>query len=531
MKPAIFQSLKGYNAKRFVCDLLSGILVAIIALPLSIALGIQSGVTLQQGLLSAIIGGFIISLLSGSRFQIGGPSATFISFIIVYLGNAHIGLLGVQIATVMAGIILLLMAVLRIGGLIKYIPYPIVIGFTSGIGITLLIGQIKDFLGLNIVHSGNNIVDKVSTLLSNMNTLSWQTLFIGILTIAIIVVLPKINKRIPASFIAIIITTAITAVVGQFSDTNYGIDTINSTFGNIKAEFYFPDFKSIVNLNFGALIIPSFVIAFLASVEALFSCKVADGMTDTLTDPNAELMAQGTANIASALMGGLPVTGALARTAANIRSGATSSLSGIIQSAVLLIIFFVAMPLVGYIPMSALAGVLIIVSINMAKLRHFGRLTRFNVRDFLILAATFLLTVCKDLVFGVSGGLLVTLIVYLPQILKKSTFTVIDTAVSSAFRINTPIDNVDKLITVIRINGALTFINTHKLLRLININICAKSEILLDFNQVTNMDLSSVELLTKLSYKLSRSQQSILIIHAQARIMKQLVTGQQTFIS
>lgn len=528
MKPAIFSSLRGYNGKRFISDLMSGVLIAIIALPLSIALGIQSGVTIQQGLLTAIVGGFFISVLSGSRYQIGGPTATFIAFSLSYIANPNIGLLGLQVAMVMAGVIMLIMAVFRVGGLFRFIPYPVVIGFTSGIGITLLAGQLKDFLGMKFTANSAGFVDKMQSIFTNLDTISWTTLALGLTTVAIILILQKVHKKIPASFIALIITTVITVILGQFDSNNYGIATINSTFGNIKPEFVLPDFAAIPNLNFAHLIMPALVITFLVSMESLLSCKVADGMTRKLTDTNAELMAQGTANIACALIGGIPATGVIARTAANIRNGAESSISGIIHAVILLVIFLVAMPLVGYVPMSSLAAVIIIVAINMTKMRQFGRLLRFNAKDFLILASSFLLTVIFDLVYGVVGGLVITFIVYMPNIFRHAQFTTIDSTYKAALNIQSDIN--DMAIVIVKLAGSINFINIHRLLKTINKAIAGRREIMLDFTQADSFDLSAAELLAKLTFKLELNDQRIMIFNPKASIMRQINLSRQVLV-
>ena len=412
MKNAFITSLRGYNGEKFIKDLMSGIMVAIIALPLSIALGIQSGVTLQQGILTAIVAGFFISALGGSRYQIGGPTAAFVAIIVGYLSNPDIGFIGLQMATILAGIILLLMGTFKLGKLIKFVPYPIVIGFTTGIGITLLIGQLKDFMGLNVAINGD-FWHKLYLIGSNIGNINFASLTIGILTLLVIVLVGKHFKKLPAQFIGILFATLLVVGLSQLNP-NLNIATIGSTFGDIKAEIHFIDFTALTGVKFSAIILPAFVIAFLCAIESLLSATVADGITNTTHDSNMELIGQGVANIAAPLVGGLPATGAIARTAANIKNGAVSPVSGIIHSVALLIMFIALMPVVKFIPMTALASVLIMVSIGMANFKLFARLACQNWRDSIVLITTCALTVAFDLVVGVASGMILTFVFTLP---------------------------------------------------------------------------------------------------------------------
>lgn len=526
MKPALWSSFKGYSLSRLGKDLTSGVLVAIIALPLSIALGIQSGATLQQGIITAIIAGFIISAFGGSKVQIGGPTAAFVTIIVGYI--ASIGLLGLHMATVMAGIIMICLGLFKVGGLVKYIPYPIVIGFTSGIGVTLLIGQLADFGGIGLT-SGLNIfgsvpeffqsefVNKIANLGSNMPTINFATLGIGVLTLAIMIILPKINKKIPGAFIALIVATAVTAIIGACVQGSAGIATIGSMYPDVKAEFQLPDFASIGKLNFAKLIVPAITIAFLGSVESLLSATVADNLTNTKHNSNAELVGEGLANIASGLVGGLPATGAIARTSANIQNGGSTPIAGIIHALTLLLMFFVLMPVVKFIPMTALAAVLIVVSFNMANFRLFAKLARFNARDLIILLTTFALTIYKDLVYGVIGGLVVTFAIMSTDIFAKTKIAVIEESSDSGLE-----GMAVPKFKIIKPNRNLTFINNVKLISYCNDNIDIYAKIIIDMDNINRVDVSSLDKIAKLERDLARNHKSLSIINAKSNISMQM---------
>ena len=405
MKPELFRCLKHYDKKNLSHDLLAGLMVAIIALPLSIALGLQSGATLQTGILTAIVAGFFISLLGGSRYQIGGPTAAFVVIILGYLSDPAIGFTGLALATIGAGLLLVLLGLIRAGGLVRYIPYPIVIGFTTGIGITLLVGQVKDLTGLTMpAGAGSDFISKLSAYAQSIGTVNLWTLAVGALTIALIYLIPKLSKKLPAAFCAIIIATLVTLALDALTGGSSGIATIGSTYGDVRAEFKGIDLSGLGSLQFGKLILPAVIIAFLGAIESLLSATVADGMTGAEHNPNQELVGQGVANIASALAGGLPATGAIARTAAGINSGAKSPLTGIFHALFLLVMYLVLMPIMRYIPLTGLAAILITVSIRMASFPLFLRLTTFGVRDGIVLIVTCLLTVFFDLTYGVVGG-------------------------------------------------------------------------------------------------------------------------------
>lgn len=500
MKLELANSLKGYKAKFLINDLMSGLLVAIIALPLSIALGIQSvpgevsSNGIQAGIITAIVAGFAISAFGGSRFQIGGPTAAFVVILYNYIANVDIGILGLQFATILAGIWLILFGLLKVGNVMKYMPYPIVVGFTTGIGITLMIGQIKDFFGLNA--SGADAVEKVISYAQNISTFNWGAFLVGIIGLAIILIMQKINKKIPSAFIAIIVCTALTVLLNAVTNTQ--VPTIGTKYGNIKAEFYFINFSSLQNVKFIKLIVPSFVIAFLCMIESLLSATVADGMANTKHSSNQELLGQGVANILSPIFGGLPATGAIARTAANIKGGAKSSLSGVFHAVFILIMYFSLMGVLKFIPLAAFAAILISVAINMANFPLFVKLIKFGYRDSFVLIVTCLLTIFLDLTYGVLGGVVLTVLINIPNIKNKLTLEVISQEQNS----------------IIIAQGAIYFISVNKLIDCIaKIPESSYEQISVDLNKVKNIDETSMERLATCSKKMKEKGKTLQLIN------------------
>lgn len=395
--PKTITCLKDYNKQQFLKDLISGIIVAIIALPLAIALAIASGVSPEKGLYTAIVGGFIVSLLSGSRVQIGGPTAAFV--IMVYGIIQKFGIDGLLVATIMAGFFLIIMGLLRFGNLIKYIPASITSGFTSGIAIVLLSTEVKDFFGLQIKTVPSDFVSKLITYFNNFHTINYGSLLISILTLSIIILWPKINKKIPGTFVAIIIVTIVTM------SFKLNIPTIGSLFGNLSSALPTITVPNITFQMINELMLPALTIAILAAVESLLSAVVADGMIGGSHRSNMELIAQGVANIFSGLIGGLPVTGAIARTTANVKNGGRTPVSGMVHAIGLLIIMMLFMPYVKLIPMAALAAVLVVIAYNMGEWEAFIRLFNAPKSDALVFIVTFVLTIFLDLVVAISIGM------------------------------------------------------------------------------------------------------------------------------
>ena len=413
LKPKLFETMKGYSKKQFLKDVISGIIVAIIALPLSIALAIASGVTPECGLYTAIIAGFFISLLGGSRVQIGGPTAAFV--VIIYGIVEQYGLDGLIVATILAGIFLIIMGICRFGSLIKYIPYTITTGFTCGIGVSLLVGQLKDFLGLSIKSVPSEFIEKIGAYIKNISTIDVTTVLIGILSLAILVLFPLITDKIPSSLVAIIVTT----LVVKFAGLN--VNTIGSVYGELSSSLPLPHIPSVTFEMLQSLISPAFTIALLAGIESLLSCVVSDGMIGDKHNSNAELIGQGVGNIFSGLFGGIPATGAIARTAANVKNGGRTPIAGMVHSVTLLIILLVLMPTAALIPMTTLAAVLIVVAWNMCDWSTFFRLVRTAPKsDIIVLVGTFLLTVIFDLVVAIEVGIVVSALLFMKRMSEVS---------------------------------------------------------------------------------------------------------------
>lgn len=401
MVPKLFSMIKENQLTKDQVgkDVVAGIIVAIIALPLSIALAISSGVSPEKGLITAIFAGFIISFLGGSKVQIGGPTGAFV--VIVYgIVQTH-GINGLITATMMAGIILVIMGLLKLGSLIKYVPQTITVGFTSGIAITLLSTQLKDFFGLRANDVPAEFIEKWKCYFEHMSTFDILSFVIGLGCILILVFWPKINKKIPASIIVLVIATL---VVKLF---NVPVDTIGSRFANISSTIPMPNIPKIDMSTIASLIQPAITIAILGAVESLLSCVVADKMIEDTHDSNSELVAQGLGNIVSALFGGIPATGAIARTAANVRNGGRSPISGIVHAITLLLIMLLLMPLAKMIPMTALAAILIVVSYNMGEWSHFGEMLKGEKSDVIVLVTTFVITIVSDLVVAIVVGMII----------------------------------------------------------------------------------------------------------------------------
>lgn len=413
LKPKLFETMKGYSKKQFIKDVISGIIVAIIALPLSIALAIASGVTPECGLYTAIIAGFFISLLGGSRVQIGGPTAAFV--VIIYGIVEQFGLDGLIAATILAGIFLIIMGICRFGSLIKYIPYTITTGFTCGIGVSLLVGQLKDFLGLSIKSVPSEFIEKIGAYIKNISTIDVTTVLIGVLSLAILVLFPLITDKIPSSLVAIIVTT----LVVKFAGLN--VNTIGSVYGELSSSLPLPHIPSVTFEMLQSLISPAFTIALLAGIESLLSCVVSDGMIGDKHNSNAELIGQGVGNIFSGFFGGIPATGAIARTAANVKNGGRTPIAGMVHSVTLLVILLVLMPTAALIPMTTLAAVLIVVAWNMCDWSTFFRLVRTAPKsDIIVLVGTFLLTVIFDLVVAIEVGIVVSALLFMKRMSEVS---------------------------------------------------------------------------------------------------------------
>ncbi|MCM0342101.1 sulfate permease [Bacteroides fragilis] len=422
-KPRLFSALKNYSKETFMADLMAGIIVGIVALPLAIAFGIASGVSPEKGIITAIIAGFIISLLGGSKVQIGGPTGAFI--VIIYGIIQQYGEAGLIVATLMAGILLILLGVFKLGAIIKFIPYPIIVGFTSGIAVTIFTTQIADIFGLNFGGEKvpGDFIGKWMIYFRHFDTINWWNTIVSIASIIIIAITPRFSKKIPGSLIAIIVVTAVVYLLKTYA----GIDTIDTIGDRFTIKSELPD-ATMPALNWEAIkdLFPvAITIAVLGAIESLLSATVADGVTGDKHDSNTELIAQGTANLITPLFGGIPATGAIARTMTNINNGGKTSVAGIIHAVVLLLILLFLMPLAQYIPMACLAGVLVIVSYNMSEWRTFKALLKNPKSDVTVLLITFFLTIIFDLTIAIEVGLVIACILFMRRVMETTEISVI----------------------------------------------------------------------------------------------------------
>lgn len=422
-KPKLFTTLKNYTRENFMTDLMAGIIVGIVALPLAIAFGIASGVTPEKGIITAIVAGFIISFLGGSKVQIGGPTGAFI--VIIYGIIQEYGIEGLMVATMMAGIILVLLGIFKLGTIIKFIPYPIIIGFTSGIAVTIFTTQIADIFGLNF--NGEKVpgdfIGKWILYFHHFDTVNWWNVVVSVASIFIIAITPKFSKKIPGSLVAIILVTVAVYLMKMYGGIQC-IDTIGDRF-SIKAQL--PE-AAVPSLDWEAIknLFPvAITIAVLGAIESLLSAAVADGVIGDRHDSNTELIAQGIANFVSPIFGGIPATGAIARTMTNINNGGKSPVAGIVHAVVLLLILLFLMPLAQYIPMACLAGVLVIVSYNMSGWRVFKGLLKNPKSDVTVLLITFFLTVIFDLTVAIEVGLVIACVLFMKRVMETTQISVI----------------------------------------------------------------------------------------------------------
>ncbi|WP_217939528.1 SulP family inorganic anion transporter [Duncaniella muris] len=416
-KPKLVSTLKNYSFDKFKNDLVAGIVVGIVALPLAIAFGIASGVSPTVGLITAIIGGFIVSAAGGCTVQIGGPTGAFI--VIVYNIIANFGLEGLAVATLMAGLILVALGIFRLGTVIKFIPYPIVVGFTAGIALTIFSTQINDFFGLGLKNVPSEFIPKWGMYLSNFGNVDWITLGVGLAALAIIIVTPKISRRLPGALIAIILVTLVVSLVPGLH-----VETIGDRFGSLSTDIPEPHGFELSMATINRLLPSAFTIAILGAIESLLSATVADGVTGTRTNSNTELIGQGMANIIVPFFGGIPVTGAIARTMTNITNGGRTPVAGVVHAIVLFLIFLFLMPLINLIPMACLAAVLIVVSYNMSGWRTIRAIFHNPKSDISVLVLTFLLTVIFDLTIAIEMGLLLAVILFLRRVMENTEIKV-----------------------------------------------------------------------------------------------------------
>lgn len=489
LKPKILTTIKDYSKDQFLKDITAGIIVAVIALPLSIALAIASGVSPEKGLHTAIIAGFLISLLGGSRVQIGGPTGAFM--VIVYGIVTQFGINGLIIATILAGIIMIVMGILKLGNIIKFIPHPITTGFTSGIAVVIFSSQIKDFFGLNIDKVPVEFIEKWMTYGNSFTTINLQTVIIGILALLIIILWPKVSRKIPGALIALVVTSIIVKIF------NMDVATIGTKFGELSSRLPNVSIPEISIDQIGLLIAPAFTIAILGSVESLLSAVVSDGMIGGKHRSNMELIAQGVANIASGLFGGIPATGAIARTVANIKNGGRTPVAGMVHAITLLLIMVLFMPLAKMIPLTSLAAILIIVAYNMSEWREFLELFKAPKSDIIVLLVTFFITVLIDLVKAIEIGMVLAAFLFMKRMADVSNIKVSeldaseekdDEEGSNGYVNKNKKANESRGIQVYEINGPFFFGATDKFLESIN-GLGYKTKILIiDMKNVPAMD-------------------------------------------
>lgn len=458
-KPKLFLALKNYSKELFMADLMAGIIVGIVALPLAIAFGIASGVSPEKGIITAIIAGFIISMMGGSKVQIGGPTGAFI--VIVYGIIQQYGEAGLIVATLMAGVLLILLGVFKLGAIIKFIPYPIIVGFTSGIAVTIFTTQIADIFGLSFGGEKlpGDFIGKWIMYFNHFDTINWWNTIISIASIIIIAMTPKFSKKIPGSLIAIIAITLLVYVLKTYVGVD-SIDTIGDRF-SIKAQL--PG-AEVPTLNWEAMkgLLPAAItIAVLGAIESLLSATVADGVIGDKHDSNTELIAQGTANIITPLFGGIPATGAIARTMTNINNGGKTPVAGLIHAVVLFLILLFLMPLAQYIPMACLAGVLVVVSYNMSEWRTFRALLRNPKSDITVLLITFFLTVIFDLTVAIEVGLVIACLLFMRRVAETTEISVITDEINPNQELDIAVNEeslmVPKGVEVYEINGPYFF--------------------------------------------------------------------------
>jgi SulP family sulfate permease len=508
----LFSDMKHYSKKQFFTDLISGIIVAVIALPLSIALAIASGVTPEAGIYTAIIAGLITAVFGGSSVQIAGPTAAFATIVAGIV--AEKGTDGLMIATVMAGIMLIIMGFLKLGNLIRFIPFTITTGFTAGIAVTLLIGQLKDFFGVTYTHGEAPIetVEKLRAFFANIGTVNWQTAAVGAVCLAVLIIWPKIFDKIPASLIAVAVGIVMVKGFGM------NVNTIGDLY-TVSGSLPVPHISSVSFHTITSLVPDALTIAVLAGIESLLSCVVADGMINKHHRSNTELIAQGMANVGSAVFGGIPATGAIARTAANIKNGGRTPVAGIVHSVVLFAVLVALMPYAAYIPMPAIAAILISVAYNMCQWRQFVNLVKHSPKsDILVLVTTFVLTVVFDLVVAIEVGVLMTCVLFMMGMsdesgVKKWRYIEEDSPESKAKLMAVP-----KYISVFELNGPMFFAVTDQI-RIVKPKEYTKC-IILRMRSVPTVDTDAIRALKKLVNDCGDKGITVVFSHVNEQPMK-----------
>lgn len=510
LKPKFFSVIKSYDKNQFVKDLIAGVIVAIIALPLSIALALASGVEPACGVYTAIFAGFAVALFGGSRVQIAGPTAAFATVVAGIVATQ--GMDGLIIATVLAGVFLILMGVFKMGSLIKFIPYTITTGFTAGIAVTIFIGQIKDFLGLQYAAGIKPIetLEKIEANIGAIGTFSWQALVVGAVSLAILIIYPKFEKKIPPSLIAVVVGALMVKFIPALSD---GVFTIGELY-TIPSGF--PKF-ALSGMEFSmkkvsAVLPDAFTIAVLAAIESLLSCVVADSMVNSRHNPNAELVGQGIGNIASVLLGGIPATGAIARTAANAKNGGRTPVAGMVHAVVLLVVLLFLMPLAGLIPMPTIAAILFMVAYNMSEWKKFVKTLKTAPKsDILVMVITFALTVVFDLVVAIEVGMVLAAMLFMKRMSDETTVKGWDYSDNENDKDSIELKTVPKNVRVYEVSGPLFFGAADKIL-----DITVKeytSCLVLRMRGVTAVDATAMNSLEQLYEKCNKKGITLVLSH------------------
>ena len=513
--PKSILSLQGYNLQDFTADLIAGLTVGLVALPLAMAFAIASGVPPQTGIYTAVIAGFLISALGGSRFQIGGPTGAFV--VIVAGIIAKFGLSGLLMVTLMAGAILVLMGATGLGTAVKFIPRPVTIGFTNGIALLIASTQIKDFLGLTTPAVPSDFFGRMRVLLAHIGTEDWPTVVVAITSLAVILLLPRLTKRVPGSIVALLLGTIVTALF------HLHIATIGTRFGGIPTglpPFALPHLRADLILP---LLPSALTVALLAAVESLLSAVVADGMSGDKHNSNVELIAQGIANLACPFFGGIPATGAIARTATNIRAGAKTPIAGMVHALVLLLILLVAAPLARYIPLATLAAVLFVVAYNMGEWREIGTILRLSKADIAVWLVTFALTVLADLTVAVEVGIVLAALLYIYRVSQTTSVSTVTNKYIEDGRAHVLQDKVvPSYVSILRIHGPFLFGTTDKLAEETADLKGLGQIVILRLRNMTAIDATGLHALESLAGRLRASGRTLLLCGARDQPAKLL---------
>ncbi len=506
-RPALVESLRGYTRQAFVADLVAGLTVGVVALPLAMAFGIASGVTPQAGIYTAIVGGFLVSFLGGSRVQIGGPTGAFV--VIVAGIIAQHGLSGLLMVTMMAGVILVLLAITGLGQAVKFIPRPVLLGFTNGIAVLIASTQIKDFLGLSMGTLPGDFFSRMAAIGAALPTVSLTAVALGAGSLAVVLLTPRFFPRVPGTIIALVAGTAVVAVAGL------PVETIGSRFGGIASTLPAVDVPTFRADLIRPLLPAALTVALLAAVESLLSAVVADAMTGDRHNSNAELLAQGVANIVVPTIGGLPVTGAIARTATNVRSGARSPVAGMVHAVTLLGLVLLAAPLAAYVPLATLAAILFVVAYTMGEWREVGAILRLDLADKSVWLLTFALTVMADLTIAVETGMALAALLYIYRVTESTSVAAVTPEYIERGRPHVLQDkSVPPYVTILRIHGPFLFGMTDKLVEATADLSRFAPIVILRLRNMTALDATGLHALERLSDRLKKSGRSLILCGA-----------------